>query len=180
MGIRDVSYHITYAARARDLRLAGVPNAKIAEILGVALNTLMKWRDEYPEFDMAWRVGGTEADAKVASALFRRATGYDTKKKREKFSNEGVLLETVEETVHVAPDVGACIFWLTNRQQDLWRQRVENTIPPGSAPPIDAISNEEAARRIAFALAKGLYAGIEDKSRIIENGSEPPSPPETK
>lgn len=174
-----MNYHITFAARARDLRLAGVPNARIAEILGVSLNMLMKWREEYPEFDMAWRVGGTDADAKVAACLFKRATGYDTKKKREKFNADGDLIETIEETVHVAPDVPACIFWLVNRQPDLWRQRIENTIPGGSAPPVDAISNEEAARRIAFALAKGFQAAIEDKSRIIENGN-PTDPPETK
>lgn len=161
-----MNYHPSFAARARDMCYLGAPMSEIASLLGVSVSTLVKWREEYPEFDFAWKDGAAHADAKAAKSLFSRVTGYEHTKVKKKYSADGELVEVLEETVHVAPDVPACIFWLTNRRPDLWHQRIEHTIPAGSALPVDAVTDEEAARRIAFTLAKAL---LEDKSRTIDH-----------
>lgn len=157
-----IEYHPSYAARARDLRYVGVPDKKIAYLLGVSEGTLKKWREEYPEFDYAWKDGGLHADGKVAASLFRRACGYTTTKWKE--TKDG----TFTEEVHVAADVSACIFWLTNRQPDHWQQKVEHVTTP-SGGTVDTMSEIEIARRLAFALAKAAHAA--EEPRRIENGS---------
>jgi hypothetical protein len=80
--------------------------------------------------------------------------------------------------VHVAPDVGACIFWLTNRQPDHWQNKVEHSGPAGGMIPVDSMSEMEAARRVAFALAKAMQMA-ENQPKEIENGSSRTSQPET-
>lgn len=170
-----MNYHPSFAARARDMCYLGTPMAEIASLLGVSVGTLVKWREEYPEFDFAWKDGAAHADARAAKSLHKRVTGYEHTKVRKKYDADGNLLEVIEETVHVPPDVPACIFWLTNRRPELWHQRIEHTIPPGNTLPVDAVTNEETARRIAFILNKAI---LENSTRTIEHDDA--SEPETK
>jgi hypothetical protein len=158
-------YHPSMAGRVRDLCYLGATNAEIAHLLGVGLTTLEKWREEYPEFDYAWKDGKSYADAKVAKSLFKRACGYTTTKWKE--TKDG----TFTEEVHVAPDVGACIFWLTNRQPDHWQQKIEHTGQNGGPIQIEQMSEVEIARRVAFALAKAANIIESEPVKEIENGS---------
>lgn len=146
-------------ARVRDARYAGLTDAEIAYLLGINILTLKHWREEYPELEMAWKIGGMEADTRVAAALFKRCTGYTTVKRKKEFNLDGVLVKEIEEEVHVAPDVTAQIFWMKNRQPEHWQDRVEHAIPVGGTI-IDSMSDVEVARRIAFALASGHHALI--------------------
>lgn len=171
-------YHPSYAARVRDLLYVGAPMAEIANLLGVSVSTLEKWRETYPEFDYAWKDGRAHADAKVAASLFKRACGYDLKKHKTVTNAEGETTET-EETVHVPGDVSACVFWLTNRRPESWQQKVEHTGGGGQTVIIDGMSEIEAARRIAFALSKVMHAAVTEEPRRIENGSIRPEQSET-
>lgn len=168
-----MKYHPSYAARVRDMCYVGATNTEIATLLGISVNTLREWREQYPEFNFAWREGQAHADAKVAASLFKRATGYEAIKWKD--TKDG----RQEELVIYPPDVTACIFWLTNRRPENWEQRVEHKTPAGGIIPTDNMSQIEAARRIAFALSKAMYLQIEEHQRSIENGSGRTIEPET-
>lgn len=149
----------------------GANQTDIAAMLGVSVTTLKQWRETYPEFDYAWRDGGMHADSKVAAALYKRALGYEYVKWKD--TKEGRM----EELVHMPADVGACQYWLNNRRADLWQTKVEHELPNGASIGGDGLSDLEAARRIAFALAKAVYA---NEQRSIEHDSHAAPAPETK
>lgn len=159
-----MNYHVSYAARVRDLCYVGATNTEIAALLGISVMTLETWRQNYPEFNAAWKDGKAHADAKVAASLFKRANGYDVETWKE--TKEGRM----REVKHIPPDVNACIFWLVNRRPETWQQRVEHVVPNGATIPADAISDMEAARRIAFALTKAVQQLEDSNARIIEHG----------
>jgi hypothetical protein len=56
----------------------------------------------------------------VVSALFARATGLEQKMTKV-FCHRGQPV-TASYTVHLPPDVRACIFWLRNRRPEEWRE----------------------------------------------------------
>ena len=168
-----MKYHPSFAARVRDLCYVGAPNSEIAALLGITVETLTHWREQYPEFDYAWKDGKAHADAKVAKALFQRACGYDMERWKE--TRDGRF----RETVHVPADVSACVFWLTNKRPDQWSKTEHTNVT--NVVVTDALTDIEAARHIAFALSKAMYAAIEDKTiGVIENGSVRTENPETK
>ena len=55
--------------------------------------------------------------------MFKRATGYqlDTVKVFQ-FQGEPVIVPVVED---IAPDTGAAMAWLKNRQRDKWRDKTD-------------------------------------------------------
>lgn len=154
-------YDPSYAARARDLCMVGVPEVEIAKILGLSIGMLRAWRARYPEFDYAWTDGVYQASIKVVNALHKRACGYD--KLIWKETPNGIM----QELKHIEPNIPACIFWLTNKHPDQWKSKIEHELPGGGIIPVDALTEIEAARRIAFALSKAI-----NESRSIEHGDK--------
>ncbi len=105
------------------LRLAenfAATDANIAKVLGVELNTLMRWKRDYPEFCQALKDCKDAQDAKVVKCLFERATGYTYE--CEKVLSTGAKIRT---TVTMPPDPTSMIFWLKNRQPEKWREKQE-------------------------------------------------------
>jgi len=133
----------------------------------VSVTKFRQWVDLYPEFAAAYDDGKLHASAKVAAALYKRAIGYEVVKVKN--TPQG----RISETVHIEPNVTACVFWLTNKRPDQWKSKVEHELG-GGVTVMDGISDIESARRIAFALAKALNQ-TEDQQRSIEHGerSEP-------
>lgn len=161
-------YHPDFDARIRDLSYLGANDTEIAKLFGVSLATLRNWYDKYPSFAAAWDEGAKFASAKVAGALFKRAVGYDTIRWKE--TKDGIM----REQVHVEPNVPACVFWLTNKNPDQWKNKSGpdvGELPKGST---DALSEIEAARRIAFVLAKAMYPDNREE-KVIEH-VEPKQP----
>lgn len=170
----DLKYDKTFIPRVRDLCYLGAKTAEIADLLGVTVSTLRKWRDQHPEFDDAWRDGAQHADAMVAAALYKRACGYSTRKWKE--TKDGMF----QEQVHVAADVGACVFWLTNRQPDLWKNKVEHEAVNSANMLGNDVSDMELARRLIYIITNSAHNVIDGEAKRIENGSLRPVPPETK
>lgn len=124
-------------------------NAQIARFLGIGPTTLTSWLNEYPDLLKAILVIRREADDQVEASLFQRARGYEVKArdvKTEKFVVSassiiaaipdlegrddigdivlpGVKITETEKTTHVAADVGAAKFWLTNRAPEDWTEK---------------------------------------------------------
>ena len=120
--VYDPEKHPWMAARACR---AGFTDAELAELFGVTVFAIDKWKQKHVEFRTALKTGKIEADIEVVESLYHRALGY---------SHEAVKIFMTEAgpvhapyTEHYPPDTTACIFWLKNRQPQQWRERQEHT-----------------------------------------------------
>lgn len=112
------------AKRAYRLCLLGLTNSDLALAFGVSAFTIENWYRKDVDFREALERGRAVADSKVVHALYKRATGYtytDTHitVHKPKDGSDPVIIATPVVKFQ-APDVGAAIFWLTNRQPDYW------------------------------------------------------------
>ena len=116
-------YRHQYARIAYKFLLLGATVEALADLLGVNKDTIYQWAKKHPNFNTAMRGGRDFADANVASRLYARAMGYSHAEEVIKVvDNKIVRVNTVK---HYAPDPGAAIFWLKNRQPELWKEKVE-------------------------------------------------------
>ena len=70
------------------------------------------------------------ADARVESALYKRAIGYEYTETSKEVGPDGTKTKTT--TKQVAPDVTAQIYWLNNRRPDRWRNKQDISIEGAS------------------------------------------------
>jgi hypothetical protein len=108
------------------LRLLGASNEQIADAYGVSLETLERWKRTSTEFGCAWERGGILADAEVAYALYRRATGYANRVTKVMWNSATKSAELVDFVENIPPDERAAGRWLNNRRKDLWAERIEH------------------------------------------------------
>ena len=118
---RPTLYKPEYDEQARDRCLLGGTNADLADLFEVGRRTIDHWIADIPSFAGAVRAGRVVADMAVVRRLYQRALGYDR-------TVERTVLHCGEErtlasTVHYPPDTQACIFWLRNRQREIWGSR---------------------------------------------------------
>ena len=144
--------------QVRKLAIAGMTDDQIAGVFEVAISTLNRWKEKYPEFMAAMKEGKDIADAEIVNALYHRAKGFrHIAFKIMQFEGKAVTKRYVE---HFPPDTTACIFWLKNRQPELWRDvnRFEHTGKDGAPIQTEEVTDVEAARIVAFAMATGADA----------------------
>lgn len=119
-------YHIPWI---KGLARRGYTANEIAADIEVAPSTFKKWLAENEELADAVKRGRSFSDTKVETSLYQRATGYKITKRKTVISTDAngkplpAKIETYEEDV--PPDTTACIFWLKNRNPELWRDRQE-------------------------------------------------------
>lgn len=124
----DPKYHIPWA---RGLALRGATAEEIAREFGVAKSTLYKWAKEDESFSNALKESRDIADMDVERTLYQRAMGgksRETKKVIEIVDGQPQVKRIEETERELAPDVTACIFWLKNRQPQLWRDKQDVAI----------------------------------------------------
>ena len=114
-------YKDEYAKIAYSLALLGAIDSEIAEAFDVSETTINNWKKEHEEFCLALKNGKQFADAKVANALYSRATGYSHSEVDIKVI-DGQIVQT-ELTKHYPPVATSAIFWLQNRQPKKWRDK---------------------------------------------------------
>jgi len=119
-GGRPTEYKEEYNKLVYKLCLLGAIDREIAEIIGVSEQTLNAWKQIYPQFLESIKNGKVIADSEVANSLFKRARGYQFK---EKTYEDGALRKEVLKDI--APDTGAAMAWLKNRQSAKWRDKQE-------------------------------------------------------
>lgn len=144
---------------AKKVALLGATDVEIADVLGVDVRTLYRWRNQNDAFCQALTVGKEVADAKVEDSLYRRATGYSHPAVKI-MACDGVVKHE-QYTEHVPPDVTACIFWLKNRRPEAWRDQREHLVTRRDE--VDALS-PEAKRERAREIARKLGVVIQDDS----------------
>jgi hypothetical protein len=117
-GGRPTKYRVEYLQLAFKFCVLGATDNELAEFLGVSESTLNLWKLKHPEFCLSLKRAKMIADVKVAEALYKRAIGY-SHSETHVASYQGKFIFT-ELVKHYPPDVKAQIFWLRNRQPDLW------------------------------------------------------------
>jgi hypothetical protein len=101
------------------LARADMIDTQIAHALGISVRTLGTWKQNHPEFMQSLKGGKLDVDCRVAAALCKRALGYSHPAIKVGMV-DGVPVK-IHFTKHYPPDTLSCIFWLKNRQPDLWR-----------------------------------------------------------
>lgn len=142
---RPTKYKEEYNEQAYKLCLLGATDAKLADFFDIAESTLYEWKLEYPEFSESLKKGKLIADATIAEGLYNRAKGavvntqQAIKLKESYFNHEGKKIseeeriEVVDLIQEVPPDTAAGIFWLKNRNPEMWRDKREyNDNPEGN------------------------------------------------
>lgn len=120
---RPTDYREEYAEQAYNYCLLGATNDELATFFDVHVSTIYQWKLDHEEFSDALKRGKEMADARVAKALFSRATGYSHEDVDIKMY-EGEIIET-PTVKHYPPDATSMIFWLKNRQPEKWREKRE-------------------------------------------------------
>ena len=125
---RPTDYRQEYAEQARKLCLLGFTDKQLAVFFGVNESTINRWKDKYPEFCKSIKSGKVIADAQVSESLFNRATGIEVTEVEVRDDGKKKVKRVTKK--HIPPDPTAQIFWLKNRQPELWRDKptVENSV----------------------------------------------------
>lgn len=100
--------------------MSGLTDEQIADNLGIAASTIYEYKKKYPEFSEALKKGKDIADAQVVNALFKTATGFTYYEDIATATGE-----VVQAQRYAKPNTTAQIFWLKNRQPDIWRDKTE-------------------------------------------------------
>jgi len=126
-GGRPTKYKAEYAEQSKKLAMLGLTDAQIGDFFSVTEQTINNWKKNHKGFFESLRAGKLIPDAEVACSLFSRANGYSHKEDKI-FNNNGAPL-VVETMKHYPPDPTSMIFWLKNRQPELWRDKPDNQTP---------------------------------------------------
>ena len=107
----------------------GKTDKQVANIIGVTEQTINNWKIKHKSFFESLKQKKEFADQEVVRALFERATGYSHEEEKllvvSDGGDRGSRVERVMTTKHYPPDPTSMIFWLKNRQPDLWREKQE-------------------------------------------------------
>lgn len=125
---RPTDYRQEYAEQARKLCLLGFTDKQLAVFFGVNESTINRWKDKYPEFCKSIKSGKVIADTQVVESLFNRATGIEVTEVEVRDDGKKKVKRVTKRLI--PPDTTAQIFWLKNRQPELWRDKptVENSV----------------------------------------------------
>jgi len=118
---RKSDFKEEYIDKVYRMSLLGLTDTQMSGILEVNKATFNRWKKEYPKFRDSLK-GKDDADSKVAKSLFSRAIGYEYEEKSVEKSGRKIVKTTTTKK-QMAPDTTAQIFWLKNRQPDLWRDK---------------------------------------------------------
>lgn len=132
---RPTLYKPEYAEQVFKYCLLGATNADLARLFDVSISSIDEWIATRIDFSCAVKKGREEADAKVASRLFARATGYEQKAVKIASTPDGAEHIT-EYTERFPPETAACIFWLKNRRPDKWRDKLDTTVTGADGGPV--------------------------------------------
>lgn len=126
-GGRPASFREEYVAQVTKLAELGLTDVEMAEVFGVSVRTLHRWKVDSEEFCHALKAGKDHADERVVRSLYQRASGYEyTEQQAIKVKvgqyEEKVELVTVEK--HMPPDTTAGIYWTKNRRRGEWQDKI--------------------------------------------------------
>lgn len=139
---------------------SGLSEQQIAENLGFKnRKTLWEYKKQFPELAEVLKINKDEADKIVENAIYKSATGYKyidkivSTKKTIQYDENGKKIKEVSEPIvvevekHKPAELGASIFWLTNRNPGKWKNtqniKHEGNIGAAHLPDMSKMSYEE-------------------------------------
>jgi hypothetical protein len=180
-GGRKTVYSPRLAVVARKCCERGMTDIEVADILGIGLATLYRWKLEYPAFSRVFKLGKAEADDRVERSLYSRATGYDYVAEKPVMTRHGQ--KTIQYRAHIPPDTTAAVWYLKNRRPDRWRDahRHEHVTSPydhiESAAELRALLTKQAQALGLIAPPTIDITPKEPSSAQAESSSEAPQTP---
>ena len=141
---RPTDYRQEYAEQARKLCLLGFTDKQLAVFFGVNESTINRWKQKYPEFCTSIKKGKVVADAQVVDSLYNRALGMEVEEVEVRGDGDNEIRRVTKK--HIPPDTTAQIFWLKNRQPELWRDKPTVENPAQEAVPVQIIVQTVDAR----------------------------------
>lgn len=122
-----------FIEQSRKLAEMGHTDAEIADFFGISVRVFHRWKAGNPELSACLKVGKVQADENVKRSLYQRARGFvipetivHFEKRTYKNGRTKIVPHTVEVEKHFPPDATSCIFWLKNREPELWREKFEH------------------------------------------------------
>lgn len=106
----------------------GLTDEQVAHNMGIGYSTFREWLNKYPALLAALKKGKAPVDMEVENALLKRALGYEYEEVCTEITElpGGKQRKHIKKTTKmVLPDVTAQIFWLKNRRQGRWRDKIE-------------------------------------------------------
>ena len=70
---RSIEYKADYCDKAREQCELGANDRDLAEVFGVPVATISKWKSKYSDFDEACKIAENRANRRVEEALYDRA-----------------------------------------------------------------------------------------------------------
>ena len=165
---RPSKFQQAFCLQAEMICRAGATDKDLAYFFSVGEATINRWKHDRNEFRESLKRGKLIADAEVAEALYKRATGYSHP--AVKIMLQGDQPITVPYTKHYPPDPTSCIFWLKNRQPALWREKVVQHVGHSAGGPI-----EEKNENSPVALA-ALEVAMARLALLVEEPADPAEP----
>lgn len=104
----------------------GISEAQLAHNMGISRGTMRNWKAENENFADLIADGKTVADTEVVNALYKRTQGYYYEETLERLCVATGELELVERRKkYLPPDMSAIVFWLKNRANEEWKDKIE-------------------------------------------------------
>ena len=124
---RPSKYDLINLEQVKKLALRGWTDLQMSEFFEVDESTWTRWKEKHEDFRTALKDWKVEADSIVERCLFERATGYSHPEDKI-FKPAGEDPTIVPTIKHYPPDTVAGIFWLKNRQPEIWREKQDLTL----------------------------------------------------
>lgn len=112
--------------------LLGLTDSQMAGAFDISESTLNLWKKNHTKFSESMLAGKIEADANVASTLYKRALGHTQKRKvafkvkdYDDKDRQIERVEIVETEDYFPPSDQAINLWLGNRQRKKWGSKSE-------------------------------------------------------
>lgn len=119
---RPTDYKPEYDKQALKLCRLGATDKQLADFFETSEQTINAWKKKNPTFLESLKRGKLFADAEVADSLYNRAIGY-SHKETKLAQVDGQFTDSKEVIKEYPPDATSAIFWLKNRQPELWREK---------------------------------------------------------
>lgn len=110
------------------LAAQGYTDEEMASLIGISHDTFYRWCNEHKEFSEAKKRAKREIDLEIENSLFKRAKGYNHPEEKIFYDSRNGKVVRAETEKHIPPDPTSMIFWLKNRQPELWRDRQEHKV----------------------------------------------------
>lgn len=120
-GGRPSMFKEEYVRIAENMALLGATDKQLAAAFDVSEVTINNWKKEHEEFYLALKRGKYIADSEVARSLYQRALGYEHDADDIKVVEGAIVITPTIK--RYPPDATSAIFWLKNRQPELWRDK---------------------------------------------------------